>query len=485
MDLLPRPRLFRRLDTLRRSHPVSWIAAPAGFGKTSLLVSYIETRKIQSLWYRVDEGDSHAADLFFYLRSALEVFERSRRAGAELPSFSAKADVGTFSRRFFEAYFARLPAGAMLVLDDYHLAPDSSSWQGAFEKIVANVPPRMNVVVLSRLSPPALAGAAPHPWRHRALGARGASTHRRRGRRLGATAADGCEEERRPHRSQGGLRRDGGVGSRRVVTPAPEPGPRRCPIVSRVLRCSRFSTISRAPYSRSSESMPNGSCCRRWLFPASPRRKPRCSRGSRGPTRSCVTSTAPVFSSSATTQDSGVYHFHSLFRTFLAYRSAQALGPEESRAVRTRAAHLLRADGRDEEAFELFLDIGEVQAATELVLATAATLFSEGRGTLLDSTDCRAPPGGHRGQRVVDLLAGHVRAHGHAGEEPRCIRARAGGVHREARRGGCVPGLGRGRPCPHLRGTHLARYRTLARPPDGDSSSSVPRSPRPTSAVRF
>jgi hypothetical protein len=95
MDLQPRPRLFRRLDALRRSHPVSWVAAPAGSGKTSLLVSYIEARKLQSIWYRVDEGDTDAADLFFYMRSALEVFEHSRRAGAELPSFSAKADVAT------------------------------------------------------------------------------------------------------------------------------------------------------------------------------------------------------------------------------------------------------------------------------------------------------------------------------------------------------------------------------------------------------
>jgi hypothetical protein len=155
MDLHPRKRLFRRLDGLRRGHPVPWIAAPAGSGKTSLLVSYVEEREIPCVWYRVDEGDRHAADLFYYVRAAVEARERDRRAAVELPSFTPAADAAQFARRLFEAVFARLPPGAMLVFDDFHLAPEDSAWQLAVEKALGCVPDGMNVVVLSRRAPPA------------------------------------------------------------------------------------------------------------------------------------------------------------------------------------------------------------------------------------------------------------------------------------------------------------------------------------------
>ncbi|HEX9452584.1 MAG TPA: hypothetical protein VF934_14305, partial [Burkholderiales bacterium] len=49
-DALPRKRLFDLLDE-QRKHPAIWIAAPPGFGKTTLLASYIESRKLSCLWY--------------------------------------------------------------------------------------------------------------------------------------------------------------------------------------------------------------------------------------------------------------------------------------------------------------------------------------------------------------------------------------------------------------------------------------------------
>jgi ATP/maltotriose-dependent transcriptional regulator MalT len=154
IDLKPRARLHQRLDALRRAHAVPWIAAPAGSGKTALIVGYVEQRRIPAIWYRVDEGDRDAEALFFHLRVAAERFERSRRAGVELPSFSPRAELGPFSRRFFEDLFARLPAGALLVLDDYQLAPEDSTWQSAIEKGISCIPPGMNILVASRRSPP-------------------------------------------------------------------------------------------------------------------------------------------------------------------------------------------------------------------------------------------------------------------------------------------------------------------------------------------
>src|SRR5215468_3238379 len=61
-----RPRLFRLLDRARRK-PVTWVWGPPGAGKTTLVVSYLQARKVRTLWYQLDEGDADVATFFYYL----------------------------------------------------------------------------------------------------------------------------------------------------------------------------------------------------------------------------------------------------------------------------------------------------------------------------------------------------------------------------------------------------------------------------------
>jgi len=64
--VFPRDRAFDDLDRLRQQ-PVIWISGPAGCGKTTLASSYIETRRLPCLWYRLDRGDGDSATFFYYL----------------------------------------------------------------------------------------------------------------------------------------------------------------------------------------------------------------------------------------------------------------------------------------------------------------------------------------------------------------------------------------------------------------------------------
>jgi LuxR family maltose regulon positive regulatory protein len=68
-DAMPRQRLFRLLDAARK-RPITWVAAPPGAGKTTLVASYLESRKAPLFWYQLDASDADPATFFWYLVEA-------------------------------------------------------------------------------------------------------------------------------------------------------------------------------------------------------------------------------------------------------------------------------------------------------------------------------------------------------------------------------------------------------------------------------
>jgi ATP/maltotriose-dependent transcriptional regulator MalT len=59
-DIFPRKRLFTLLDNGRKK-PVTWVTGPAGSGKTTLVASYLDARRLPCLWYQVNAGDADIA----------------------------------------------------------------------------------------------------------------------------------------------------------------------------------------------------------------------------------------------------------------------------------------------------------------------------------------------------------------------------------------------------------------------------------------
>ena len=151
--VLTRARLFRVLDRAR-TRPLTWIAAPAGFGKTTLVASYLKARRRPVCWYRLDEGDADPATFFHYLSlAAKSLVPKIRRP---LPVLTPEYALGlpTFTRRFFQELCARLPRRCVLVLDNYQEVPSTSALHQLLPYAIQELPEHVSVLVMSRQDPP-------------------------------------------------------------------------------------------------------------------------------------------------------------------------------------------------------------------------------------------------------------------------------------------------------------------------------------------
>jgi len=147
-----RERLFTKLDR-SRNFPIIWISAPAGSGKTTLIASYLQARKEQTLWYTVDSGDSDAATFFYYMKINIEGI--SDKSAKTLPLLTPEyiADLPTYSRNYFRQFFNYFNNPGFLVLDNYQELPADAILQRLLSDAFSETPRNVNVIIISRSNP--------------------------------------------------------------------------------------------------------------------------------------------------------------------------------------------------------------------------------------------------------------------------------------------------------------------------------------------
>ncbi|UCH58803.1 MAG: hypothetical protein JSV61_11360, partial [Anaerolineales bacterium] len=80
-DLVPRPRLYERLDECL-TRKLTLVSAPAGFGKSTLVAGWLSERKQTVAWLSLDQGDNDSVRFWTYLIAAIQTIDQQMGAEA-------------------------------------------------------------------------------------------------------------------------------------------------------------------------------------------------------------------------------------------------------------------------------------------------------------------------------------------------------------------------------------------------------------------
>ncbi len=151
--LLKRERLFEQLDHACESARIVWIAAQPGAGKTSLLSSYLATRKLKGIWYQCDSVDQDLASFFYFMGQALtQATPRKKPFSMPLtPEYLPSLPI--FIRRYLREFTARLPQPFLVVIDNFQDGA-SAGLSAVLDIACEEVPPGSCFIVASRVGPP-------------------------------------------------------------------------------------------------------------------------------------------------------------------------------------------------------------------------------------------------------------------------------------------------------------------------------------------
>jgi LuxR family maltose regulon positive regulatory protein len=149
---ISRPRLDKRMDEAFE-RKLTLISAPAGFGKTTLLVDWIHRHKMPTAWFSVDKSDNDPLHFLTCVilglqsleagtgKAALTMLQSPQPPPIESILINLINDVSRISTEF------------ALVLDDYHLVNDKFI-HDMIAFLLENLPKQMHLIIATRADPP-------------------------------------------------------------------------------------------------------------------------------------------------------------------------------------------------------------------------------------------------------------------------------------------------------------------------------------------
>ncbi len=150
-NVVSRPRLLERLNEgLHRK--LILIAAPAGFGKTTLASEWVEGIERPIAWLSLDEGENDSTGFLTYLVAALQTIAPTIGEGVLGVLQSPQPPPPEAILMALLNEITTLPDQFVLVLDDYHVIA-AKAVDIALTYLVEHLPPQMHLVIATREDP--------------------------------------------------------------------------------------------------------------------------------------------------------------------------------------------------------------------------------------------------------------------------------------------------------------------------------------------
>lgn len=151
-DVYLRTHLFSQLDHAC-TRPVIWIESGAGSGKTTLVASYLQKKKVKPLWYQIDGQDSDLASFYYFLGMGAKALLQRKKPLQQLTQ-EYQMGLSVFTRNYFRKLFTLMQTPGAIVFDNFHAISDDSPLVNILPVILAEIPAGINVFIISRHSPP-------------------------------------------------------------------------------------------------------------------------------------------------------------------------------------------------------------------------------------------------------------------------------------------------------------------------------------------
>src|SRR5690554_5591429 len=150
---VPRPHLVRRLNEgLQDGCQVSLITAPAGYGETTCACEWLQSVELPSTWLSLDAADNDSARFLIYFLAALQKVDGN--IGREIQAVLQTGQAPPLEITAAELVNDLLSVNKklLLVLDDFQIIQEPFILK-LLEKLIANQPPALHLVIVSREDP--------------------------------------------------------------------------------------------------------------------------------------------------------------------------------------------------------------------------------------------------------------------------------------------------------------------------------------------
>jgi LuxR family maltose regulon positive regulatory protein len=151
-ESIPRQRVLSALQAAAQ-RPLTVICAPAGYGKTTAVVQWVQQSGVPHAWLSLDAGDNDPRWFAARLIAALDRAAPGRVVAAQR-AFQGGSDLGATVIPLAVNALAGWPGERLaIVFDDYHLISDAACHRIARDLVDA-LPPGVGVIVATRTAPP-------------------------------------------------------------------------------------------------------------------------------------------------------------------------------------------------------------------------------------------------------------------------------------------------------------------------------------------